>query len=73
MSRIAVLGEAIRAEAFALTGALVIAADTPDAVRDAWRSLPKDVAVVVVTPRAAAALGSTGAASRDGTLVVTLP
>jgi vacuolar-type H+-ATPase subunit F/Vma7 len=72
VSRIAVLGEAIRTEAFALAGALVIAADTPDAVRAAWRSLPDDVAVVVVTPQATAALGTT-AAARDGLLVVTLP
>jgi vacuolar-type H+-ATPase subunit F/Vma7 len=73
VSRIAVLGEAIRTEPFALAGAFVIAADTPEAVRAAWRSLPDDVAVVVVTPQATAALGAVDVSSHDGVLVVTLP
>ena len=73
MSRIAVLGEAVRTEAFALAGAVVFVADSPDAVRTAWRSLPDDVAVVVLTPLAADALGDALAGVRENTLVVTLP
>ena len=73
MSRIAVLGEAVRTDAFALAGAFVIAADSPDAVRTAWRSLPDDVAVVVMTPLAADALGDAVADVRENLLIVTLP
>jgi vacuolar-type H+-ATPase subunit F/Vma7 len=73
VSRIAVLGEAVRTEAFALAGAFVMVADSPDAVRTAWRSLPDDVAVVVMTPLAADALGGTVAEGRANTLIVTLP
>jgi vacuolar-type H+-ATPase subunit F/Vma7 len=54
--RIAVLGEQSRVQGYALAGALVIAADDPDAVRSAWRRLDADVAVVIVTQRAAGAL-----------------
>ena len=73
MSRIAVLGEAVRTEAFALAGAVVIVADSPDAARTAWRSLPDDVGVVVLTPLAADALGDALAGARENMLVVTLP
>jgi hypothetical protein len=56
MSRVAVIGEGVRVQGFALGGALVLAAEDPAAVRAAWRTLPGDVAVVVLTPRAADAL-----------------
>ncbi len=73
MSRIVVLGEAIRVEPFALAGALVAAADDAQAVRAAWHALPDDVAVVVTTPAAAAELERAGLAPPDGMLIVTLP
>ncbi len=56
MSTIAVLGERHRVEGFALAGAAVFDAADADSVRDAWARLPDDVAVVVLTPAAAAAL-----------------
>jgi vacuolar-type H+-ATPase subunit F/Vma7 len=61
--RVAVLGERVRVEGWTLAGALVRPAEDPLAVRDAWRRLPPDVAVAVLTPAAAQALRnqSTGA------------
>ena len=53
MSRVAVIGEEARVRGFALAGALVFAAEDPAGARAAWRSLPPDVAVVVLAPRAA--------------------
>jgi len=74
MSRAAALGAAHRVEGFALAGALVVAVDDGDAdrVREAWASLPDDVAVVVLTPAAADALAPTHA-SAAGPLQVVLP
>jgi vacuolar-type H+-ATPase subunit F/Vma7 len=73
MSRIAVIGDSIRVEPFALSGAIIAAADTPEDVCSAWSALPADVAVVVLTPLAAIALSDAGIAPRDDTLTVTLP
>ena len=56
MARVAVLGEQVRVQGFALAGALVLEAGDAAAARSAWASLPGDVAVVVLTPRAARAL-----------------
>jgi vacuolar-type H+-ATPase subunit F/Vma7 len=55
--RVAVLGERVLAEGWALAGARVLAAETPTEVRAAWAGLPTNVAVVLLTPAAAAALG----------------
>ncbi|MEU1799458.1 hypothetical protein [Streptomyces sp. NPDC019937] len=41
----------------ALAGVTVVAAEEPDAVREAWRSLPPGTALVILTPAAADALG----------------
>ena len=57
MARVAVVGEQVRVQGFALAGAQVLVAEDAQAVRAAWRSLDGDVAVVVLTDRAAAALG----------------
>jgi vacuolar-type H+-ATPase subunit F/Vma7 len=70
MSRVAVIGEAVRAEGFALAGALVLTAEDEDAARAAWRSLPADIAVVVLTARVAAWLGESPRPSRDVLLAV---
>jgi vacuolar-type H+-ATPase subunit F/Vma7 len=50
------VGEQVRVQGFALAGALVLVADDATAVRSAWASLGADVAVVVLTPKAAVAL-----------------
>ncbi|HEU4420975.1 MAG TPA: hypothetical protein VFR67_00360 [Pilimelia sp.] len=70
MSRIAVLGEQVAVEGFGLAGALVLVADGVEAVRAAWRALPVDVAVVILSPAADAALP---ARATDGPLTVVMP
>ncbi|MEV0694795.1 V-type ATP synthase subunit F [Streptomyces sp. NPDC050388] len=53
----AALGEQVRVVGFALAGVAVLIAEDPDAVRAAWRTLPEDVELVILTPAAADALG----------------
>jgi vacuolar-type H+-ATPase subunit F/Vma7 len=71
MSRAAVIGEAMRVEGYALAGAVVYPAENADQAHAAWRSLPSDIAVVVLTARAAAWLGE--APRRAGVLPVVMP
>ncbi|WP_211589413.1 V-type ATP synthase subunit F [Microbispora sp. H11081] len=69
-----VIGEAVRVAAFGLAGALVRPAEDAEAVRAAWRTLEPHVAVVVLTPRAAEALGDEVArAVNGGPLTVVMP
>ncbi len=58
MPQIAGLGELSRLEVYRLAGVAVLAAETDDDVRTAWQSLTEDTLVVLLTPRAAAALGN---------------
>jgi vacuolar-type H+-ATPase subunit F/Vma7 len=73
MSQAAVIGESARTAGFALAGALVFPAENPDEARAAWSGLPADVAVLVVTSRAAAWLGTAPRARPDVLLVVMPP
>jgi vacuolar-type H+-ATPase subunit F/Vma7 len=78
MARAAVIGEATRTTGFALAGAVVLVAENPDEARAAWRSLPADIAVLVLTPRAAAWLGeapptSPSPSTRRDVLLVVMP
>jgi len=78
MARAAVIGEATRTAGFALAGAVVLVAENPDEARAAWRSLPADIAVLVLTPRAAAWLGeapptSSSPFTRHDVLLVVMP
>lgn len=57
MSRAAVIGEATAVQGFALAGAVVCPAENQDEAAAAWRSLPPDIVVVVLTVRAASWLG----------------
>ena len=72
MSRAAVIGEAMRVEGYALAGAVVYLAEDADQARAAWRSLPPDIAVVLLTARASAWLGE-APQRRDGVLPVVMP
>ena len=54
MARVAMIGEEPRIQGFRLAGAIICPAGDPAAARRAWRSLPADVAVVVVTAASAA-------------------
>ena len=53
MSRIGALGAAVSVEGFALAGALVFTADEPSDIESAWRVLPDDVGVLILTSVAA--------------------
>ena len=55
--RIAAIGERERVHGLVFAGVDVAAADDPAAVRAAWRGLPDDVGLVILTPAARAALG----------------
>ncbi len=57
MARVAVLGEHRAVAGYALAGAVVLPAETDAEVCDGWSALPGDVAVVLLTARAAEALG----------------
>jgi vacuolar-type H+-ATPase subunit F/Vma7 len=70
MARVAVIGEQVRVEGFGLAGALVVPASGEAAVRAAWEALAADVAVVLLTPLAAAALGELAPGHR---LTVVMP
>jgi vacuolar-type H+-ATPase subunit F/Vma7 len=73
MAGVAVIGERVRVQGFALAGALVAAADDAAAVRSAWACLDDDVAVVVLTPRAAEALTDELVPAAGAPLTVVLP
>ncbi len=53
MSRVAVIGEEVRIQGFVLAGVAAHPAETDEEARLAWRSLGDEVAVVILTPRAA--------------------
>jgi len=72
MSRVAVIGEELRVQGYALAGAVVRAADDEASVQRAWRELPGDVAIVVLTARAAGWLGGE-LARRPGLLTAVMP
>lgn len=55
--RVAAIGERIQVEGFGLAGAVLYPAEDADQVRAAWRSLPADVAVVILTAAAASVGG----------------
>jgi vacuolar-type H+-ATPase subunit F/Vma7 len=74
MSRVAVIGEAVNIQGFALAGALLCAAEDSGAARQAWDCLPPDVAVAILTPQAAAWLaGVTGHTPGQRVLTVVMP
>jgi vacuolar-type H+-ATPase subunit F/Vma7 len=52
------LGEQTLLEGFRLAGAILYVAETDEEVRSRWSALPPSVGVVILTQRAAAALGT---------------
>ncbi|HUY22433.1 MAG TPA: hypothetical protein VMV22_08825 [Acidimicrobiales bacterium] len=71
MGTVVVIGEAVRTDGFALAGAVVVHAEDRRSVATALTTLSAEVAVVVLTP-AAAALGS-GVPTAAGVLTVVMP
>jgi vacuolar-type H+-ATPase subunit F/Vma7 len=72
VARVAVIGESSRVQGYALAGALVCPAEDEAEVRAAWRSLPAECEVVIVTARAAAWLGG-DLITRPDSLPVVMP
>lgn len=72
MSQVAGVGELSRLEVYRLAGVGVLAAETDDDVRTAWQSLTEETLVVLLTPRAAAALGN-ALAEPGAPMTVVLP
>ncbi len=54
---VVVLGEQCLVEGYPLAGAVLFAAETDEEVHAAWASLPQTAGVVILTARAAEALG----------------
>jgi vacuolar-type H+-ATPase subunit F/Vma7 len=71
-ARVAVLGEPLRTYGYGLAGAVLCPASDQDQALRAWRELPGDVAVIVLTPSAAGWLAGR-LAERPGVLPVVLP
>jgi vacuolar-type H+-ATPase subunit F/Vma7 len=72
MSGVAAIGERERVRGFAFAGVHVSTAEDPQAVREAWQALPADVAVLILTPAAHAAL-EVELEGRDQLLRVVMP
>ncbi|MFS4092973.1 V-type ATP synthase subunit F [Streptomyces sp. AF1A] len=64
MATVAAIGARTSVSGLALAGVDVLAAENPDAVRRAWRMLPRTVGLVILTAEAAEALG--GAVTAPG-------
>ncbi len=73
MGRVAVLGELVSVQGYALAGAVVLVAEDADAARAAWDGLAEDVAVVILTQTAARALGTARTAGLHPLAVVMPP
>jgi vacuolar-type H+-ATPase subunit F/Vma7 len=72
VARIAVIGEPLRVYGYGLAGALTCPVSDQVEALSAWRELPGDVAVVVLTSTAAAWLGEE-LANRPEVLDVVIP
>jgi vacuolar-type H+-ATPase subunit F/Vma7 len=69
MGRVAAIGEAVRLQGLSLAGVVLLPGDDAAEVRASWTDVPEDVEVVILTPRASAALGP----HRTGPLTVVMP
>ena len=58
MGGVVALGERHRVRGWALAGVAVVVAEDPAATRQAWRELPAETALVLLTPQAARALAA---------------
>lgn len=56
MGAVVVIGEQALVDGYALAGAIVMPAEGPAEVRQAWRDLPPTVSLVILTSSAAQAL-----------------
>jgi len=72
MTLVAAIGERERVSGFAFAGVRVEAVEHADAALGAWRGLPADVGLVILTPAAHRAL-ATELSAQDRRLWVVLP
>jgi vacuolar-type H+-ATPase subunit F/Vma7 len=68
--RVAAIGAEVAVQGFGLAGALVLPADGPEQARAAFRSLPSDVTVLILTRDAWAALPEVAGATLPLTVVL---
>jgi vacuolar-type H+-ATPase subunit F/Vma7 len=73
MSHIVAIGEQQPLRGFALAGVEVVVADDPADTRAAWDALPAEVALVILTPAAHAAISASKLDSRGQRLWVVMP
>ncbi len=69
MGDVAAIGEATRVSGWGLAGVSVLPVGTADEARQAWRELPEEVTLVIVTPEIADAVAGIG----DGRLIAVMP
>jgi vacuolar-type H+-ATPase subunit F/Vma7 len=55
---IAAIGERTLLDGYGLAGVHIFPGDTDEEILHAWTALPKDTAIVILTPRSAHALGA---------------
>jgi hypothetical protein len=72
MGRIAAIGAELEVRGFGLAGVLVLPAEDAQAARAAWRRMPADVTLVILSPDAAAALHPP-LGSGSGPMVAVIP
>lgn len=72
MTTVVALGEAAGLQGFALVGVRVLTATSGDEMRTAWRSLDRDVGLVILSPMADHELSSE-LAERPDVLTVVMP
>ncbi len=73
MTGIVAIGEQEQLRGFALAGVEVAVADDPAGARAAWAALPPEVALVILTPAAHAALAASELDRRGQRLWVVMP
>ncbi|GED83146.1 V-type ATP synthase subunit F [Streptomyces sp. 6-11-2] len=74
MGTVAAIGARTDVCGLALAGVDVLVAEEPDAVREAWRTLPDTVGLVILTPEAAEVLGDAATAPQPARpLTVVMP
>ena len=73
MSRIVAIGERERVHGFSFAGVTVAVADDADVVRAAWRGLPDDVELVILTAAAHAALDAERRTGTNAPLTAVMP
>jgi vacuolar-type H+-ATPase subunit F/Vma7 len=72
MGKIVAVGERNRIQGYSIAGVEAVVAGTAADSIEAWRRLPRDVAVLILTSQAAAAIGDR-IAERPDVLIAVLP